>query len=403
VITKNKILPTLMFSFLLSQGAFSATTDSSYILVTPDCLINKFDAPYQTLSHNKNFSLIKLNVENFTKLIGVRNSQKTLCGGFINVTDAYNSSHFSNENSALFLEKYIPKTSISKKQFNYGINHTKEVNQLLALLNPDEMWKNLTKLSSYTDRYANSDTGLGAARWIKSQVEQIAKDNGRTDVTTSIINTGTSYKQPSVVVKIGNSTKPAVVVGAHMDTLSSFWGNMPGADDDGTGSVTVLELARVLLSSSMHFQKPIYLIWYSAEEEGLVGSQYVVAEFKKDNIPVEEVIHFDMTGYTPNNDKTMWLLSDNTDKELTSYLELLINTYIKKPLKYTKCGYACSDHATWTNNGYKAAIAFEAEDGKYNPYIHTSQDTMSQLSLEHMTDFTKLAIAFTGELADPVS
>ena len=75
----------------------------------------------------------------------------------------------------------------------------------------------------------------------------------------------------------GNSDEPGVVVGAHMDTLSSAVSIKPGADDDGSGSVTVLETARSLLSSGMHFKKPLYLIWYSAEELGLIGSQFAAS------------------------------------------------------------------------------------------------------------------------------
>jgi leucyl aminopeptidase len=204
------------------------------------------------------------------------------------------------------------------------------------------------------------------------------------------------------LAKIGTGSEPGIVIGAHMDTLSGTFSNKPDADDDGTGSVTVLEIARTLLASGMHFKKPIYIIWYAAEEEGLIGSQYVVDQFKKQNIPVENVMHFDMTGYTYQNDPTMWLITDNTDKALTAYLADLINTYVKQKINYTACGYACSDHATWSMNGYKASIAFESKMETYNPYIHTSEDKMSILSLSHMTDYLKLGLAFAIELAEPV-
>ena len=160
--------------------------------------------------------------------------------------------------------------------------------------------------------------------------------------------------------------------------------------------------AKTLLASNMQFKRPIYFIWYSAEEEGLVGSQYVVAAFKKQNIPVAQVLHMDMTGYANKNDPTLWLIKDYTNADLTSYLETLIKTYVKQPVKYTACGYACSDHATWTQNGFQSAFAFESEFGKDDPYIHTAQDTMSVLSLSHMTDYAKLATAFMVELAEPV-
>ena len=262
------------------------------------------------------------------------------------------------------------------------------------------MWDMLTELSSAQDRYANSDTGVEAANWIKTQVENFAKDYHREDVTVYTITTN-GYKQPSVVAKIGDSSAPGIVIGAHMDTISGAFRKAPGADDDGSGSVTVLETARVLLSSTTHFKKPIYLVWYAAEEEGLVGSSSVVAEFKKKNIPVESVLHFDLTGYAHNNESTMWLMDDYVDKNLVAFLEKLINTYIQVPVKHSNCGYACSDHATWTMNGYSAAIPAEAAYEDTNPNIHSSRDTMDKLSLDHMTNYLKLAIVFAAKTANP--
>ena len=82
-----------------------------------------------------------------------------------------------------------------------------------------------------------------------------------------------------------------------MDTLD---GRMPGAGDDGSGSSSVMEMARILLSSKINFKRPIYIIWYAAEERGLVGSQYVVEHFIDNSIPVKAAIQFDMTGYRVN-------------------------------------------------------------------------------------------------------
>jgi len=395
---------TLALASMLSFSAYAA--NESYVVVAPVCLAKNFSAKHETLVANDKFALIKTNDAGLNQLIAAKDHQKTVCGGFINVTDSWaQQTALTSHDAKAFLQRYTkPQSAALKKESNdYSIKYEKQVSQLLAAVNPQNMWDKLTKLTSFTDRYSRADTGVEAATWIKNQVEALAKQYGRDDVKVYLIETGGSYKQPSVVAKLGTSDEPGIVIGGHMDTLQAWFGNMPGADDDGTGTVTVLETARNLFSSHMQFKKPIYLIWYSAEEMGLVGSQRVVAEFKKKNIPVSDVIHFDMTGYANHNDPTMWLLSDNTNPELTAYLADLIKAYVKQPVKYTTCGYACSDHATWNMNGYKAAIAFESEGHDYNPNIHSAEDTMSQISLTHMTDYAKLAIAFAVERAEPVA
>jgi len=385
---------------ILSCTAYAQPPEESYVVIAPQCLLKNLTAQHELLSANKEFSLLKINESGLNQLIAAKTNQKVVCGGFVNVTDDWQRN--KNFSATAFLTQHTLITA-NKINAEYAIQYPTEVKQLLNLLNPQDMWNDLTVLSNFHDRYAKADSGAEAADWIKTQVETMVKNNNRDDVKIYTIATGGNYKQPSVIAKIGTSTDPGIVIGGHMDTLSGIFNNMPGADDDGTGSVTVLEVARTILSSGMHFKKPIYLIWYSAEEEGLIGSQHVVRDFKTNNIPVDAVMHFDMTGYAAKNDPTMWLIDDYTHPELTEYLATLIDAYVKEPIKHTRCGYACSDHATWTQNGYNAAIAFEAAFESYDPYIHTANDTMEKLSLSHMTDFAKLGVAFAVELAEPVS
>ena len=65
-----------------------------------------------------------------------------------------------------------------------------------------------------------------------------------------------------------------------------------------------------------------------------------------------------------------------------------------------ECGYACSDHASWTNKGYVASFPFEAPLGQDNPHIHTTNDTLAQSgnTASHAIKFTRLALAYAVEL-----
>lgn len=342
-------------------------------------------------------SLLQVDDKGIEKLIAAKENTKTLCGGFMDVSQAWKDN---NKSAKLFLQHYAQpsKKTFSAARFVRDDKNEVIVNQLLGQINPQRMWDDLTILSAMRDRYANSDNGVNAANWFKQQIEKIAKENNRDDVSITMIPTG-GYKQPSVVVKVGRSTGPGIVVGAHMDTLSSFLTNKPGADDDGSGSVTVLETARVILSSGLKFEKPIYFIWYAAEEEGLVGSSYVVSYFKKNKIPVTAVLHFDMTGYAYHNEPTMWIIDDYVDQEFSGFIKALIDKYVHKPVQYTQCGYACSDHASWTQGGYVSAMPAEAAFEHTNPDLHSARDTQANLSLDHMTDYLKLGVAFVGEVA----
>ncbi|OGT44600.1 MAG: hypothetical protein A3F42_05735 [Gammaproteobacteria bacterium RIFCSPHIGHO2_12_FULL_37_34] len=400
-----------IFCIFILLGGFSFITYAApaekTIIVARHCLIKRMTHPYSTLIENQNLSLIATDIRGIQQLINLKQHQKKVCGGFIDVTEEWHQftiKPVSESKKKLFLKQYDMPIHTSSETAHYSIKYEPQVNQLLHQINPQNMWNNLTTLTNFQDRFAFSENGVDAAKWIKNQVETIAKQtNHDNDVTVYFIDTG-RFRQPSVVAKFGNEDGPGIVIGGHIDSIvKDFFGRSPGADDDGSGTVTVMEVARTLLTSGMRFKKPIYFIWYAAEEMGLVGSKVVVSEFQKKRIPIEAIIQLDLTGYAPKNDSTIWLINDFVNVDLTTYLKLLIHTYVKQPSKDTQCGYACSDHASWYKAGFAASMPVEAAFGKEDPYIHTEHDTMDILSLNHMTDFVKLGIAFAVELAEPTN
>ncbi len=385
----------LLLLFLFPVCSIANTVNKPRIVIAPKCLIDKANVSHRVLVVDNDLLLVQVSDDQIEQIAAVK-SQKPRCGGFMDVTDEW-AQIGKRSGAKAFLSQYSSVSVPAPAAQSYSIKYPAQVNQLLAQTNPQRLWDNLTKFTSFPDRSATSDTGVQAAEWLRDQVKTMA--NGRTDVEVYLVPTA-GYKQPSVVAKLGTSSEPGIVVGGHMDTLTN---GKPGADDDGTGSMTVLEVAQTIISSGMQFKKPIYFIWYAAEERGLVGSKNVVNKFKKDHIPVANVIHLDMTGYPDKKYPTaIWLMTDYVNKPLMTYLETLTNAYVKKPIKYSACGYACSDHATWTQNGYASAIPFESAMENYNPYIHSAQDTMDKIVLNHMTDYTKLALAFVVELAGPL-
>lgn len=401
---KRKII--LFFLSLLTIIFFTAEAKhtDSYVLVAPTCL-SKTLTHDQTLNTQNNISLIKTNKKGLHQLIQNKIKQKEPCGGFFDATEEWKRFHPQNvtttDKAKLFLALYVMPIQTHSVPNPYSIKYETEVNQLLKQFNPNFMWVDLTMLTSFQDRFAFSENGVKAAEWIKSEIESLVKKSGRDDVEIYTIETG-RYNQPSVIAKLGHSNEPGIVIGAHLDSITNwFSGRSPGADDDGSGTVTVLAAARTLLTSGMNFKRPIYFMWYAAEEMGLIGSTQVVSHFSKNNIPISAVLHLDMTGYVSHADPSIWLISDYVNKDLTAFLEELTKAYVNQPVKYTQCGYACSDHASWHKAGYAAAIPFEAPFSQDNPNIHTSHDNMDVLSLSHMSDFSKLAIAFAVELAEP--
>lgn len=381
---------------LAGNAAYTAEVPVHEQLKVTKCLAAKIDVAHEVLAESKQFKIIDVlssDVQHLTLL-----ADQTRCGHFVNVSHKVAGTLIAaKRQSAQTLLQKAPLKSLTLAGGVYEIKHEEAVNAALGNITADNIWQTLSHLTSYQNRSSTKDTGVEAANWLKAKFEAMAVEYGRTDTATYFVKTGW-YKQPSLVTVIGKDIQaPAVVIGAHMDTLD---GRMPGAGDDGSGSSSIMETARVLLATKTDFKRPVYIIWYAAEERGLVGSQYVVEHFQKHAIPVKAVAQFDMTGYrVDREDPTMWVFTDYTDKALSNFTAKLIDTYVHVPVDYSRCGYGCSDHASWTDIGVPSAFPCESNFDDHNPYIHTSSDTMALMSLEHMTNFSKLALAFVMELA----
>lgn len=386
----------------LSTGLLLASNSFSTEAVLPDeqlqvpqCLAAKIKTPYTVLAEDKQFKIISMPSDDLNALVLL--ADKTQCGHFVNVSHQFGQSQLNKEALAQRLLKKAQVKQGNELAEQYEIKHEQIVNTALSEVVADNIWQTLTHLTAYYNRSPTKDTGVETADWLKSQFEKMAIESGRTDTQTFYVKTG-RYRQPSLVTVMGKDIDaPAIVLGAHMDTLD---GRMPGAGDDGSGSSSLMEAARIVLSSNANLKRPIYFIWYAAEERGLVGSQYVVQHFQDQNIQVKAALQLDMTGYrVDKNDPTMWVFTDYTNKQLNNYVAKLIDTYVHVPVDYSECGYGCSDHASWTDIGVPASFPCESNFDEHNPYIHSASDTMEKLSLEHMTNFSKLAIAFAIELA----
>ncbi|WP_338033837.1 M28 family peptidase [Legionella longbeachae] len=112
-------------------------------------------------------------------------------------------------------------------------------------------------------------------------------------------------------------------------------------------------------------------------------------------------MQFDLAGYSFDNDPSLWMVYDNVNTNLTDYLRTLVHTYLHLEVKKTDCGYACSNHVSWHNVGVPVAIPFESHFDNHNPHIHSSDDSIDYRSMSHITNFSKLGLAFAVDLANP--
>ncbi|BFZ62994.1 Leucine aminopeptidase 1 [Saitoella coloradoensis] len=279
-----------------------------------------------------------------------------------------------------------------------------EVGPVLKNLTTKNMKANLEIFTHFHNRYYKSENGAASGKWLYEMVNKTASANPHIEVSQF----HHPWGQHSVIAHIpGKKSNKTVVIGAHQDSANLFLPSIlsaPGADDDGSGTVTTLEAFRALIAQGFKPDNNVEFHWYSAEEGGLLGSQAVFAEYEKQHRDVIAMLQQDMTGY---NAKTIanggpdavGVITDFVHPGLTDFIKTIITEYCDIGFTETKCGYACSDHASASKAGYPSAFVIESTFDDSNKNIHTTEDTIDKLSFEHMFQHAKLTAAFAVELS----
>lgn len=216
----------------------------------------------------------------------------------------------------------------------------------------------------------------------------------------------------NLVLTIPGTTLPeeVIILSAHYDSLPSS-GPAPGADDNGSGSATLLEAARILQGQS--FQRTIRLIWFTGEEQGLRGSAAYVNDHDLSN--VVGVINMDMYAYDSDNDRCFELhvgTLPQSDQVGSCLVDAITAYNLNLSFDYlTTTATSRSDHASFWNQSVGAVEILEnffyntlpggCVGSDANPNYHRSTDTLDKINQSTALAITKAALAAAFTMANP--
>ncbi len=278
-----------------------------------------------------------------------------------------------------------------------------EIIDAVSLVQETNLQESVTWLSSFKNRSEKDPAGSAHIYQMKTKLEgmlSIRKAPWSVDI---ISHSRTSQK--SLRVRLTGQTRPQeiIVLGGHHDSISSSWSGggarAPGADDNASGSANLIEIVRIL-AEQKQLERTIEVMWYAAEESGLLGSAEIAKAYKDEKKDVIAVLQLDMTLFPGTGEMTITNITDFTHPWLQEFMKQVNQTYIGLKILDDKCGYGCSDHASWHRQGFPAVIPFESMSNQMNPNIHTPKDIITpELSFKHSAAIAKLALAFALELA----
>lgn len=391
---------TLLILFTLQLFIQIQAQESTWIYATIDnsnalLLQNDFPEEVQILESSDLISAVYLSQE---AAMALKNYGNLHGPGFIfrkNQQEALNSLNFIQESSTNVLD--------------FTITEDLFVQQCIAMVNEENIGNTIVELENYNTRFHTKATGVQASLDIKTKWENMVIEAERTDISVEAFEHGFT-DQISVILTIPGSESPdeIVIIGGHLDSGDYWIQNFaPGADDNASGIAVLTETLRILLENGFYPKKTVQIMGYAAEEVGLYGSSDIASTYNSDNKNVLAVMQLDMTNYN-GSDFDIALISDAayTSSELNLFLIELLEHYNSVgehsiSYDYSYCGYACSDHVSWTENGYLASFPFESAFGEDNPNIHTTNDTYAAMgsTAEHSVKFVKLALEFVIEIA----
>ena len=191
------------------------------------------------------------------------------------------------------------------------------VARVTSAVDPDRVHDEIARLVGFHTRHTLSETesddrGIGAARrWLKSEFETMAKEAGRSDVTVKLEphhveadgrRIDRDVDVVNVVCTIPGSMPEAsnrlyYVIG-HYDSRASdamdAESAAPGANDDGSGTIVCLEVARAIMRE--HLDATVIIMPVAGEEQGLFGARMHAAEASERGDDIRAVLSCDIVG-----------------------------------------------------------------------------------------------------------
>ncbi len=160
----------------------------------------------------------------------------------------------------------------------------------------------------FSERGMATGRGVFAARdWIRTQFEELAKRSGGrmtvaldTYVQPATERTPRAVSVSSVIATLNgdDASGPTYVMSSHYDNRNSDGNDAtldsPGADDNGSGTIAVIEAAKVLAAG--HFHGTIIFACFDGEEQGLFGSDHFAKVLRKRGVRVAGNLNNDIMG-----------------------------------------------------------------------------------------------------------
>lgn len=251
----------------------------------------------------------------------------------------------------------------------------------------------LTHLVSFQTRNSTSGNFRNAATWARDQLKAM---NYTTRFKNITVNGNPSRNVIADKKGQGAGPRKVVLITAHLDSINIPGGPTapaPGADDNGSGSAGLLEMARTF--SEHPNEHDVRFILFGGEEQGLFGSrQYVSTISPTEKQRILSVINMDMIGALNTATRTVMLEGAPLSQRVIDGLNEAAATYTDLTVETSLNPFA-SDHVPFIKANIPAVLTIEGADNT-NSNIHSSNDTINHIDYNFALEILRMNVAFTA-------
>ncbi|MDP2688255.1 MAG: M20/M25/M40 family metallo-hydrolase [Aequorivita sp.] len=248
----------------------------------------------------------------------------------------------------------------------------------------------LDDLETFVD-FGVKEPGTGAIEDAKNWILERYQTLGYAAIETQDFNVFGQTTTNIIVTKTGSVyPNTFLIIDGHYDTV-----NGPGANDNGSGTALILELARLLKDVDTEYS--IKFIHFSGEEEGLIGSEYYVDNTViPQNLDIKLVFNIDEVGGVAGmNNNTITCERDESSpnsnnaasaqatQEMANCFGLYSNLQTEISFAYA------SDYVPFENNGEVITGLYEKNE---SPYTHSPDDIIENMDPGYVFEVTKGAL-----------
>ncbi len=319
------------------------------------------------------------------------------------------------------------------------------IEQLVGSISVDRLRQLLTTLTSFGTRSTLSNPlsltrGIGAARqWIFDELRgstpklQVRLDTYRLAPQGRVTR---ELELHNVMAILPGRSARRIYVTAHYDSLNipgqtaavvtpvppppgfsameqpgqDYDVDAPGADDNGSGTVLAMELARRFAESGIDFDATLVFMLLAGEEQGLVGSRAHARRITADGVVVEAVFNNDIVGGSRGgngvvNSGSVRVYSegpeDSMSRSLARYIRRVSAVYVPshgirlmaRPDRFSRG----SDHSSFNQFGYPAIVFRESNENLDRQ--HTASDTLDGVDFAYLAQNARVNAAAIAALA----